>query len=109
MDLERAAERLKKLDSLRQAEFSLTQELERLKKEQEGVWSALSQVRSQLTALESALQVLTPEERLVVEQIFVYPQRGNVNRLCQILEIERTGIYRRKKRALEKLAEAMFL
>ena len=104
-----AAERLKKLDGLRQAEFSLEQELERLKQEQAGVQSSLTQVRSQLTALEGAMQVLTPEERLVAERLFVYPQKGNVQWLCQILHMERTTVYRWRNRVLRKLAQAMFL
>ena len=109
MDWEQeVAERLKKLDSLRQAESSLEQELERLRSEEAGVQSSLIQLRSQLTALEGAMQVLTPEERLVVERMLVFPLRGNVDRLAELLNIDRSSVYRLRKRAIQKMEVAMF-
>lgn len=68
---------------------------------------ALHAMRLQVEAMDRAMQVLTPEERLVVEQMLVHPATGNAETLCQILGVEKTSVYRRKDKALDKLIQAL--
>ncbi len=60
-------------------------------------------MRQELARLEQALQVLTPEERLVVDRLVVHPVKGNAQVLCELLALEQSSVYRRKDRALRKL------
>ena len=65
--------------------------------------------RVALASLEQALQMLTPEELLILDRMLIHPQKGAVPQLCQILNVEKSGIYRRKDRAVEKVAKALGL
>ncbi len=67
----------------------------------------LDGLRQRVQNLEQAMQVLTPEERLVAERLFVHPAKGNVQVLCQELGVEQSSVYRRREAALEKLAQVM--
>lgn len=69
----------------------------------------LDAMRQAAQTLDTALQVLTPQERLVVQMLFLYPEKGNVQRLCEMLHVEQSSVYRRRERALEKLAVALGL
>lgn len=68
---------------------------------------SLHAMRLQVEAMDRAMQTLTPEERLVVERMCIHPATGNVDTLCQLLQVEKSSIYRRKDRAVEKLAKAL--
>ncbi len=68
----------------------------------------ITRLRKELEILENALQELNPEERLVAEFLLVSPERGNVQRLCEILEVEQSSIYRRKGQVLEKIAKTIY-
>lgn len=67
----------------------------------------LEGLRQRVQILEQALQVLNPEERLVIQMMLICPQRGNVQRLCELLAVEQSSVYRRRDRALEKLAQVL--
>ena len=68
----------------------------------------LESQRRQLQATEEALQELTPEERLVAQLLFLAPQRGNVERLCELLQVEQSSIYRRRQSVLNKLTRILY-
>ena len=67
----------------------------------------LEQARQQLEALDRATQTLTPEERLIAQYLLLCPRKGNIDHLCQLLEIERSSIYRRRTQILAKLSPAL--
>lgn len=67
----------------------------------------LQAMRLQVEAMNRAMQVLTPEERLLVEQLLINPATGNTEMLCQLLGVEKSSIYRRKDRALDKLTKSL--
>ncbi len=73
----------------------------------DGLRQSLQSVQKELDILEGALQVLNPEERLVAEQLFIYPDKGNVQRLCQILGVEQSSVYRRRDKVLQKVGIAL--
>jgi len=67
----------------------------------------LPKLRLQVERLESALDALTEEESIIVATLFLYPRKNNVELLCEKLEVERTTVYRRRNKALKKLAELL--
>lgn len=74
----------------------------------EGLRQSAQSLQKQVEILEGALQVLTPEERLVAEFLLISPEKGNVQRLCEMLHVEQSSVYRRRERVLEKLSVAIF-
>ena len=108
MDKKEVLRRLRGLESLRLAVENISLQLrccdpgqrQRLKK-------ALAHARLQVQEMDIAMQVLTPEERLVIHRMCIAREKGAVPVLCQVLQVEKSSIYRRKDRALKKLAEAM--
>ena len=67
----------------------------------------LQEMRVTVQNLDNALSLLTPEERLVVHYMLLYPQRNNVQRVCEALHVEHATAYRRRKQALDKLKAAL--
>ena len=107
-------ERLQRLDVMRQAVSNIPLEMERLtlaegqQERYQELEKALQHARCWVQAVEGALQVLSPEERLVVDRLFIFPQKGNVQRLCQELCVEQSSVYRRRERALQKVGQALY-
>ena len=67
----------------------------------------LELLRQAVQAMEEALLVLTPQERLVVQMMYICPEKKAVRKLSELLCLEHTAVYRRKDRALDKLAMAL--
>lgn len=72
-----------------------------------GQLQELEQLRCAVKNLEQALQVLTPEERLVVDMLLVRPKKGNAQVLCELLDVEQSSVYRRRDKALKKLGQVL--
>lgn len=60
-------------------------------------------MRREVAEVDAALQMLSPAERMVLQMLVVTPERGNTARLCQMLEVEKSTLYRWKKQALKKV------
>ena len=56
----------------------------------------------------SAMDTLTEEERLVLDRLYICPIKGNVDRLCDELGMERASVYRKRDAALRRLTLAMY-
>ena len=67
----------------------------------------MESLQLELQMLQQAMQVLTPEERLVVQMLVIAPERNAADKLCQLLEVERSSVYRRRERAIKKLGEVL--
>lgn len=74
------------------------QELERLRQ----------QTRSWLVTVEKALSVLSPEEKLVLDRLFITPGRGGLDELCRELVVEKSSIYRKRDSALRRFTHALY-
>ena len=61
-----------------------------------------------LDVTHKGLGVLTPEERLVVQMLYIMPKKGNVARLCDLLDCGQSTVYRRRDKALEKFTVALY-
>lgn len=58
--------------------------------------------------VDRALAVLTDEERLVLDRFYIHPGRGNVERLCEELCVEKSSVYRRRDRAIRNFTFAYY-
>lgn len=74
---------------------------------QELTWS-LEQVKRWLSVCERGLRALTEEERLILQRLYLYPERGSLQRLCQELEVEQSTVYRRRDEALQRFTVALY-
>lgn len=128
-----AVNKLKEYEAKKQASLGIPQELAQLEAEarqirssleggghgredallrnlahrQELSW-ALEQVRKQVARLESALEVMSSEERLVLDRFYIHPMRGNLDRLCEELALEKSAVYDRRDKARRHFAIAMY-
>ena len=74
---------------------------------QELEWS-LNRVKQWLSVTDRGLAVLDPEERLVLERMYLTPERGAVDRLCGELGLEQASVYRKRDRALRQFTVALY-
>jgi DNA-directed RNA polymerase specialized sigma subunit len=56
----------------------------------------------------AALSVLSPEEKLVLQRMYVNPEKGVLNRLSSELGIEQSSIYRKRDHALYRFTMALY-
>lgn len=74
---------------------------------QELAWT-LQQAQNWLKTTDRALTALTGEERLLLHRLYIYPEPGNLDRLCRDLGVEVSSIYRRRDRALRHFTMAFY-
>lgn len=55
-----------------------------------------------------ALNILSPEEKMILERMYIKPQRGIVSLLCQELGVEQSSIYRKRDQALYHFTIALY-
>lgn len=61
-----------------------------------------------LGTVDGALSALTEQERLVLRRMYMEPGRGNLDKLCEELELEKSMVYRRRDGALERFTSALY-
>ena len=115
-----AERRLLDYETMKRAKENLPVELARYKEPRDGedrldmiarklfMKERLRQVKRWLDVTQKGLAVLTPEERLVVQLLYIMPQKGNVDRLCEMLDCAQSTVYRRRDRALQKFTVALY-
>lgn len=81
--------------------------MDNLVHQQELRWT-LDQARCWLDTTERALDVLSKEEKLILHRLYICPEKGAVERLCQELGLEQSSVYRRRDRALHRFAIALY-
>lgn len=69
---------------------------------------SLESTRSSVAAVDTALSLLTPEERLIAHLLLLHPKRGNIQTVCEKLHIEQATAYRRRKQVLQKLTATLY-
>lgn len=60
--------------------------------------------RTVLQQLDEEVALLPPADKLIYQKLILYPERGNAELLCQLLEIEPPTLYRRRTRLLQQLS-----
>ena len=74
---------------------------------QELNWS-LEQAKDWLKITDRALTALSAEEKLILHRLYIYPERGALDRLCNELGVEHSSIYRKRDKALERFTVALY-
>lgn len=70
--------------------------------------TSLAYAKDWVAKVEKGLKVLTDEERLILERFYIHSAKGNVDRLCGELCLEKTAVYTRKDAALRKYTLARY-
>jgi len=70
-------------------------------------WS-LDQATSWTEQVKGALSGLSPEERIILQQLYILPQAGAVGQLMETLHMEKSSIYRRRDKALQKFTLSLY-
>ena len=63
---------------------------------------SLENAKSWVAFVQRGLDFLTEDERLILDRFYIYPAKGNVDRLCMELGCEQATVYRRRDAALRK-------
>jgi FixJ family two-component response regulator len=67
----------------------------------------ISRLQARLAAFEKAWRSLTREEQEILHRTVVDHRKGQVEWLCGELGIEKSAVYRRRDKALQKLGERL--
>ena len=70
-------------------------------------WS-LNQALSWTEVVNNALSALEPEERLILHRLYILPQVGALAQLSEKLGVEKSSIYRRRDKALNKFTLSLY-
>lgn len=68
----------------------------------------LEQVHIWLRSTDRALTALAKEEALILHRLYMYPEKGGLEKLCKELGVESSSIYRRRDKALEHFTIALY-
>lgn len=122
-----AAEKLRQYEAMQRAKQNLPREIQRLRvaalairekgesqqlmnnlaHRQELQWT-LEQTKCWLDVTERALSCLSGEEKHILHRLYISPEKGGIQRLCQELGVEQSSVYRRRDRALQHFATALY-
>ena len=69
---------------------------------------SLEQAKVWVRLVDSALAILNSEELLILDRFYISPARGNVDRLCMELGIEKSQVYARKDSALHHFTLSLY-
>ena len=81
--------------------------LNNIVKRQELQWS-LDQAKLWMESVTGALEALEPEEKKILQQLYIAPKDGGMEQLCTKLCLEKSSIYRKRDIALRKFTLAMY-
>lgn len=135
---EEATEKLRHYDAMRTALTNIPEELERLEQEARAIRSVQTdkvhvkstgnredalinnlvrrhelaqnyqQAQSWLRTTDRALNTLAPDDRLVLQRLFITKERDSLSRLCSELGVEQSSIYRKRDKALHRFTMALY-
>lgn len=70
--------------------------------------NSLAIAREWVARVEKGLAVLSEEEQLVLDRLYISPAKNNLEKLCGELGIEKTAVYNRRDSALLHYTKARF-
>lgn len=76
--------------------------------QQQELEQTLRQVKQWLTIADRGLLALNSDERLIIQHLYLYPQKGAIQRLCNELGLEQSSIYRKRDQALHRFTAAIY-
>lgn len=69
---------------------------------------AMRNTRAWIRVVDKALAAICEEDRMILDMLYINRAQGNVDRLCELLFVEKATVYRRRDRALHAFTIAMF-
>ena len=76
--------------------------------EDEALKDKLRQTERLVACIDGVLRMMTDEDRFLLDQMFIHRKETPVDDICAELCMEKSNVYRLRKRALEKFTLAMF-
>ncbi|MBR5022380.1 MAG: hypothetical protein IKY18_04180 [Oscillospiraceae bacterium] len=68
----------------------------------------LKEAKKTVAAINMALSAMTEEEYLLLDTFFIHPRKNGADMLCEKLCIERSAVYERRNKALEKFTRSLY-
>lgn len=68
---------------------------------------ALEDTKKWIAVTNKALDALDPEEKVLLQRMYIKPVAGGVSQLCMLMNMEKSNIYRKRDRALRKFATVL--
>lgn len=68
----------------------------------------LRHVRQWLNVADRGLLALDNDERLILQHLYLYPQKGATELLCSELGIEQSSVYRKRDQAIHRFTAAIY-
>lgn len=68
----------------------------------------LKEAKKTVAAIEKALSAMNEEEYELLDTLFIHPRKNGVDMLCEKFGIERTAVYERRNKALEKFTRSLY-
>ena len=68
----------------------------------------LQQASCWVDTVKKALSTLSEEQQLVLQRLYIAPQKGSIDRLCWELGVEQSSVYRRRDQALKQFTMALY-
>ena len=69
---------------------------------------SLEQAKIWVGLVDAGLEILSAEERQILDRFYIHPARGNVDRLCEDLGVEKPTVYRKKDCALRHFTICLY-
>lgn len=69
---------------------------------------SFEQAQMWVNLVDAGLEILSEEERLILDMFYINPAKGNVDRLCGELGVEKPTVYRRKDAALRHFTICLY-
>ena len=81
--------------------------IDNLVKRQELEWT-LKRVKHWILVADRGLAALLPDEKLILQRLYLHPEKGALQRLCDELGVEQSTVYRKRDQALQRFTTALY-
>lgn len=68
----------------------------------------LEQAQQWMQTVSAALETLDPQEKGVLRHLYICPKNGGIDKLCEVLHLEKSSVYRKRDTALRKFTLALY-
>lgn len=70
--------------------------------------ASLERTRQWLHITDAVLGALEPQEQMLLRMFYIRKQPKTLEKLCQLLEVEKSTVYRRRDKALQKFVQNLY-
>lgn len=76
--------------------------------ERQELAQALQNATAWVRIVDRALKCLQQDDRKILHRLYIYPEKGALQRLCSELGVESSSVYRRRDQALQMFTLALY-